>query len=628
MWKYIKENRWIYGMILIGFFYLVFEFSFNAMLLDTAGGIPTKEKLDLVELYGRIISAAGLSILVFSGLRDKSLFKLLLITALFGTTMFFGQKMAIDYVVNQSSAEERITAEYMTMLKNNIIAGQNIIDGVAVDNENADTPTSKAFLATMGGMVALSSELTETAKSEGIKSVRDGVAKKYYENMDDSYKGYLKFRNELHKTWKKYREASREYQKTVGSAGKQANDIWVRVNSEADQSWGAFLDEKSKLQKSAEKSAPGLNDQLYKYFSNKARCRTQRCVNDMDARYRQAMINNFGTKAGRDLSPLYWTEVEGALEKIGKTFWYGGQINVSTFQDSNIYTGEDLVPRIIELKKPVFKDQSGFDYDISSKWAYLDSEGMRKRIIKKASGENIRLVSSWQLNGSAAFVRAAKKMIINRANQEFKNGANQKYGLSISAGKSWKRFVADKKVQARIKSKLSALYVKGISMDYSEAQFKRHIIDAKINDETKAIVRRLTKETDLYADGEKHAGYGKDMFRAILVPPVALSLSLFFGLFNLAMLMFAVLSIVFAKKPWLSTARIMFASTSIALILILPFIFAGNDVANSDTYAYLFQQTASNSGVFAYAFEWIVRIQPIVYPVGSSFLLLFSQMAI
>lgn len=129
------------------------------------------------------------------------------------------------------------------------------------------------------------------------------------------------------------------------------------------------------------------------------------------------------------------------------------------------------------------------------------------------------------------------------------------------------------------------------------------MVNPKVDAETKKIVRRLTKDAELYGCGEKHAGHGKYMFRSVLVPPVALSLSLFFGLFNLAMLAFSIFSIVFSHKSWLPVLRVSFATASIAAILVLPFIMSGNEIANSDSYAYLFEKAEGDSGAVAYAFE-------------------------
>ncbi len=153
-------------------------------------------------------------------------------------------------------------------------------------------------------------------------------------------------------------------------------------------------------------------------------------------------------------------------------------------------------------------------------------------------------------------------------------------------------------------------------LHYNKPQFKAKIIDPYIVRTVKSRFAELKRGAKQYANGASKELQRKDHVRAVIVLPLTMPLSLFFGLINGSLLLFTLATIIMpkqVKKQW--RARI----TAIAMVIIvfMPFL-SGNKISRSDTFDFMITKAKAEMGGLAWPFEWVIRTQPLIYPVGAA----------
>lgn len=118
-----------------------------------------------------------------------------------------------------------------------------------------------------------------------------------------------------------------------------------------------------------------------------------------------------------------------------------------------------------------------------------------------------------------------------------------------------------------------------------------------------------------FADGGRHEAIGKEVMRALIVPPIALSLSLVGAMVHLCK--FAnFLACFFTPLSRLRAPTITLAGALLALVsMAIP-----NVVTQWEVYRYPEKQTTEDFGwPTAASMSWVIRTQPFVYPIGETF---------
>lgn len=159
-------------------------------------------------------------------------------------------------------------------------------------------------------------------------------------------------------------------------------------------------------------------------------------------------------------------------------------------------------------------------------------------------------------------------------------------------------------------------YVEGMEFHWSKETFFRKVLEPQIQRRVHNEIRNLKQGAPAYADGAALEPDGKQAMRAILVPPVAIAFSLFFGLWNLVTLLS---SVAFAALGRHAVPRVRAAVAVVALagILCAPLILT-NVYAENRAVGYFIGEVQEAHPVLGRAFDWVIRIQPVAYPIGAA----------
>ena len=224
-------------MLLLTAIYLLVELGFNARLLDTVGGTATVEEIDSIEIYGRWISGAALTLFVWSGLFKKAFaaelhvvklsVKLILWAAVCCVAMYGLQEAIIRTVVTLSSGEARGRAAILVPVTR-ILTKENVhLTGLDVTAQHYQTPEGKSFLATFALQALAVPEVGN--KMRKVADAMFGLIAE--ENRGGSSKAHLTYTASHLGIEKQFREeyanGSLSYQTALDSTPERQQAAWA-----------------------------------------------------------------------------------------------------------------------------------------------------------------------------------------------------------------------------------------------------------------------------------------------------------------------------------------------------------------------------------------------------------------
>lgn len=239
---------------------------------------------------------------------------------------------------------------------------------------------------------------------------------------------------------------------------------------------------------------------------------------------------------------------------------------------------------------------------------YNPSERQRSGVVKQLHKRGVKVPEHFSLDDEATF-----KASLPGAQGSFSAAASRALGFNtaLQPGLSWAQFAAHKDVQAlavkRMEKRHPGLSLKGpLDLNASESEFARRVYEPLVSDYAKKRVQSLTEKAEKYITDPATSQRGRDAIRSLIVPPLALGFSLFFGLLNLVGLL--------AGLVPTNTGKVLARLTLTGAIVALPFV-NSNTITASPAYAILDRELASASRIQAAGLRWLLGAEPMAYPV-------------
>lgn len=195
------------------------------------------------------------------------------------------------------------------------------------------------------------------------------------------------------------------------------------------------------------------------------------------------------------------------------------------------------------------------------------------------------------------------------------------YGLKPGLG--FKEFEQSSTIQSELREQLGKLYVSGMRLGLSKDDFTSSVIMvSNAQSITKWVDGAKNRQYEL-ADGGSREEEGRQFVRALIVPPIALLLSLFFSLLTLAKLPIRLLS--FKDKyqgdiPWVNKARRAIMAGDLVAILSLPMAKNDTKVMGSPLFKMMSDKGKSIVPLGDKAIIWLIKGEPLIYKTGQSLL--------
>jgi len=477
-------KRWQWALLGISAAYLVAELAFNVRLVDNATTID-EGVIQRLELWGRSIAATGcvvmlLRLLSFDFITTKLPLCLALLLSAW-VTVFFAQKLLIDWYVDSSTDSQKIDAWHITLFKRGLDNGAIQLEGL--DTSSGYYGRDKTLLSVLGLIGFSRPEYVQMLKgrSEEIAvSIADSQA---VEDVEPLYKGFLQLRDEL----------EGRYQ-----AGLQA-------------------------QKLAREYPPVLLRDLQQFFTERRRCNSEakpyveRCFQAIDAEYEKRISQTVG--------------------------------------------------KHIEWKEFCTPSSASTTYQLRA--------------------GQMQAVKSDHLDCGNIQAGRVEKVLL------------QALGIKYRFD-SWRQFSRLPQVQDVMREKLGV--DDAVDLDMTKESFLDLVVIPKYK-------RRALEERDRWLSFNFNKEQGRQAVRAVVVHPVALAFSLFFGVLNLVGLISGIGRLALNASFGHSLTVV-----SIGGILAVPLLYSGTD--------YSFYQYLENIEIeeFGYVVRWVMTVEPWVYRLFGGFL--------
>jgi hypothetical protein len=603
-----RSAIWTGFLFLISAAYLIFELAFNSRIVDGATGGFNALQMEALELQGRILSGIGMSLLLLKFLDLSNLksfiIKAIIISSLAFSLMFFGQKILIEYLVDNSTKDERINAQHIALLKSGVLNQHVVLEDISIEKEFADTPATKAMMSVMGVMIFNSNTFITRLKENADGIVETAARNDAEVTFPEAYNTYRDYQSNVNDMWVTYSDGVNEYE-------KQANEIRIKsiekTNSVYEEAGREFIKETSiaRDEEAIIRTTLEIKRAVSDYYDSKVladeRCSeyktiSKKCHIKIENTYRDIVIE----KAGKYVPPDYWCHPEKE-ERLTKT--------VRGRQHSVVEKTQDCTSMDRNWFEKKLSALSGVESDIG------ENRDVAKAVRERLASEGVVMDMSWRMADRQSMTDAFSEKGQLQLDAAYRERIIKEVGEYIPPTLEQSAFINLPMIQNPIKRKLEWTVAAPVSLKMTPDVFFETVHLPRYLEPMMDMKLQLLSEGETYADGQINETKGKDYYRSIIVPPFAMSFSLFFGLLNLFSFTGTVFTWVINRK-WL--AKI--ASTSVvgAVFIGYPLLFSSPAV-QSKAFEYFSDQLEKETHpILPHFAAWVIDTQPIMYPIGHN----------
>lgn len=509
--KTLRQRLKTIDLFLISFLifkicYIIFEFSFNAQLVDIAASNVTLEELHGLEFFGRSISSIAtyfffVRILYYFKATHSKKIAIAVLGLLLIPIVFFGQKLLIQKIVDHSTGMQRRQALLLSFIP--LAVRHATIQGFNFDS--LQSPEAKTFLAECGAILYFNKYTYETIENqidnlilgELIEGVGEAAWNKYCNAAKDVHDEYYKYQNVIREIEKIRLEALKNLKILIASAA---------------QMWLAQRDGLDKIT-SKEYIDSAYSDLQY-YFANKSKPKVQ-------SKYNKLMLDKFGGQVDDN----YWCSKTHC--PISKEF---------------------LRERIRRLA--VERAISATRLDPTDGFR-IDSKMLADFIRMKVSSSGIVLSEDWRATDEKKFIEATLKKY---AASDTKDGGHsvqkppETYPKKIS---NFEEFESLEEIQGVFKSTINSsindslkdLVGKGAGVEefkpkqaysflWNRSTFENTILLPRLKHYIEFFKEKNIGNALTYENNGVRAEVGINSMKKLIIPVLSLTLSSFVGIIN------------------------------------------------------------------------------------------------
>ena len=603
----------------------------SAGLVIVALAASRSDTLNSQEAY--LLLAFSLASLFISLYFSKNIRLITLLSLVAGfCLMFFGQKVAIDTYIEHSSTEARTNAYYMYLLKKGLHQDVLEIEGLPFNSKNTDDPVTMTFLSLMGGLVSSSPAFLDVIAGEKHNIIKSTVAKNSSKRLKPAYAAYKKAGNEIANKWDLYKQKSAELSRSGDKASAQK--AFLELLSERDKIHGQFKRSYEKYIKAAKQEAEGMMPSLHDYHRRISSCSSASCQDRHYKPFASQIQKQFGQKVDRFYFCVDVKEnvVTSLLNKFDGLLGGNNQVNHFNCHASYVTTAF-VTSRIQTLRDGDFEMKSGYPISLVSQKAQFLTHpktiaSLRDKIIK----QGIKVSSTWDHTKRDEFISAYMAYSIDSASSRWDKAMQKALGAKMPSMLSYKQFIQHDAVQNKIKKAMGSNYIKNMSMEMSEKEFHELVLKPQLIKKVNKEVERLQYESQEFASGGEREAEGKAMLRSVIVPPIALFISLLMTIITVGKNGIA-FSGLLMRSPGLRKlpasvtvfSKWAFTTATALVIFVIPFT-VSNSFADSKAFKYFLDEYKQVSPVWSYTTEWVMRMEPLIYPIDSKVPLALEQL--
>lgn len=650
--EWASYKKFLVFWILTTVSYILIEFAFNASLLNAASGFESDpEALERLEQIGRVLASIGCSFAVFSLFRLKSkntpyftfgvgLRRLLVCLAIVGPTFYVVSDYVIEkYIIQPSSYQDRYVAYVSDYFKRFSVAGTSPLDNLE-DLRQEDLfspeamtlfsarPLANVFSPKVFSILNGDTGNTPTVQTDGFRrGLEEYMEVQAHYATDEAYKHYLENEEQLADLYDHYLDASEDMSMPdVRISDADFERLWTSIRDELRSTWPRVEEILRRSRETTLSLTRGTHSRnLYNYYvhgnydpeSDKV---TDRLIDGLKIYGRRYYVAEDGTVGMTTFRSNPYVDYCGGRGRIGRT------CNPTQRQLAD-WLWNDLGHK---HRYPPLANGVDYPVSLSTYTEFLNSpvtgRHVRDAIAQKTS---LHLPSSFdaQFRGSKAVTRtaidrAAESKALSRWREEFA-GALKVSESSLSdlrPGMSFSEFIQVEGIEAAIRRDTGGYYMANLALDMSEREFHWKFFEHSLREVKEAMSDHHLQDPRSFGEDPEYIDLGLKAYRAAMIPPIALMLSLFFSLIAVVKLPLMINELIYAssegKKDYKTVARRIFIAGALAIVLIPIFANPVDDMRRETRIIVL--GVSQTSPAVAVTQHWMLSVEPRVYGFGQA----------
>lgn len=653
------SGKWRLSLFILSILYLFIEAVFNSQLVEIVGaGRVTPDELEQLELFGRAASGIGVTLFIIDLIPDKffldsrtKAIKLIMISAICWPLTFFGQKWLVDtYIIDASTAESRKHAVFSMVFRDALATEAIVIQDLTLDEKQTLPAERKTLLAIFGSLIYSDNSLFSRMESESKQVISNYIDISFDNDSERYYQQYQELSEEVREIYIKYARANNRYSQAIVDIPKTTNDVQKQIDDKIKGGWETLSNAREQYFKQAKQYAKKYQPKLVQYFEHIEKCgekysgdsnRLRRCTEPANKRYKQ-VFNNSGLSY---IEPSYWLIKEevsfgenlaallpmviasggGALVTEALSGMFGKE---QIWQDYRYIYSKELThyeKRFASLPQLQQKFEAKTRYSLTVR-SFSEYEKHPQTI--KAIKEYLRAAGINIPDNKGVFDRKALESAVashvRREAQTKWEEATFTMGINIPRNLTWENFQKHPDIQDVIKSKAASYYIDNVKLGQSASYFQTKVLSRIKAKEKDRYFQLMNAAPSEFGPQGPHDALGKSALRAIVIPPIAMGLSLLLICLTLLRLPVRLLSVIRSLKGQPDLKLTFKAGTLVITFITLLWVpiqliksdFTKND--NSPTNYLLSKAEQRRTPALSYGLRWTLHVQPILLPFGNS----------
>ena len=502
--------------------YLIPEIIFNATLVSVVSNTTSENELESVEIFGRAVSGVGLSLLVAGFFAAKSplnkissvLVIMVMSFLVCWPTMYYGQKWLVDKLVDNASPEQRRDSYLSYGIKHALRNGTLKINNIPYSGKKGDF-YDDTFLILIGGMIFYNEDVIKFFGSKKEEILTAYINSDANQEFIDHYNSYKQNRAVFRSKFKDYQLGSQKYNNELATVPKYQHSYWEKFNNEMYQSYDKYMAYRNAFNGRVEARATKIAPIVFNSIKTSSNCwnryggtvEGRNCSNRVKAKYR------------KDVAKYGFSHVK-------RSYWLSSKKTVSN--SVQFYS-----PKIRKLMLPGFKKETGYDYSVNN-YAKFKAAPATARKGRASLGKRygLKLPKSWKASHKKSFYTAVRNRAKEKALAKW-NKELAKHGLDIPPNLSWSKFQNHKSVQKLVAGRMGANYVSPTLFDWNDEGFKKNVFSPLMKRKVDDAIAKINASLPEFKEGGSLYEDSRASLKAILVPPISMTISLFLIIFTI-----------------------------------------------------------------------------------------------
>lgn len=628
-----------YLLLIVNAIYIALELFFNISLLDVASSSSNFDDIHHLELLGRALSSFGFTFIFWKiislqkkiSIKKKTLL-IILVSAITYPLFYYGQMILVNHFSNSASVELKKDSYALVLIKDGIRNGNLNLGIKAYSSETIQSPESKTF-SVLSGIILLHNDTSLNFIQSNLAQLSYNIFRsKAREEASNNYeKIKISITSETDYLWDSYSSAKLKISNQYSNSSSLMSKNYTKINADVKLLWSNYSRWNERYSRVLHDY---YGDTLEGDLKQIPRCKDQACFNNIIQHNRMTTQNRLS-----------------GVSKKSSTFRMNSDISLARqFSKENVYS----IEKICQIKDTNYKaiyqvrDSTGnknYTFNLNGNFikglvCVIDHDEMRNDYINTNKNAilgnmhtlnfNHRNINSFlndpmiqefmdnqslakggmplpkpfPVNNISLFnnkLVSDKQKIVNKIlSEEIKKKMNLNISDNLESRAQLKK---NPEYNERLKNKLGVLYFDGLSEDISEKEFNSGFI--------KNVTDRTVREfLENYKNSDKYNENGNPQVKAIIVPPIALSLSLFFTLINGGILIVSILKI-FIKNEYLYNKIRIFMIFLILTLIVSP-ILHDNSFSKDDAYNTMLNKLKNENIVLGYCADWTMKTEPMI----------------